>query len=352
MKRISFTSLLFSLIITNSIAQDVQVPTEQFSFITKKTATWCPICGGAAWDSFRKMIDDNEESAILVAAHYDNGSRLFSQAAQDIVSNFEGGVGYGQPVFFYNNSRLNGRGDATVADVRDRVRNAYSNNPIMQTGIKATVQAESRTLLIETKTTFFSSAEGNFRLGIYPILKEVEEIQASQGNAIHKQILLDEITGESFGKIIASSSTPSGMTINETYEIKDNAIITAATANNLQLAAVLWQENGDTYEFINGYTTDTIEEEMISSNESYDIPNLDWHIRSTGNLATLELDITESLKNVEIVIYTLDGKKISTLYEGDLLKGTHQFQLDGHAGIQVAAIKMGSQINAKTFFIQ
>lgn len=350
MKRVALTLTLLSFIFLNAFAQDIQVPTEQFSFITKKTATWCPICGGAAWDSFRNMIDDNEQNAVLVAAHFDDGSQLYSETAEQLVNNFE--TSFGQPVFFHNRNRLSGRGAATVADVRDRTRNAYDTNPTIQTGIRATIQREGTLLSVETKTAFFSSAEGTYHLSIYPILKSVEAVQSSRGNDEHKMILLDEITGNTFGKVIAEGSTASGVAVEETFEITDNALIMAALDENLQLAAVIWKEDNGSFEFVNAYRINTMGEETVSSNRNYTLSGLTWNIQSGTTLATLALDATQPQKEVEITIYAMNGKKTATLYQGNLSKGLHQFQFSGHTGIQVATIRVGNQINSKTFFIQ
>ncbi|HHB79571.1 MAG TPA: hypothetical protein ENK85_10105, partial [Saprospiraceae bacterium] len=49
------------------LAQAQEVPQTQSSLIIKKTASWCPPCGGWGWDLFEQLIDDNDSQAILWA---------------------------------------------------------------------------------------------------------------------------------------------------------------------------------------------------------------------------------------------------------------------------------------------
>ncbi len=332
-------------------AQALQVPTTQYSIITKKTATWCPICGGVSWTTFRQMIDDNQSNAILIAAHYDTGSKLYSKTAQDIVANFEGGFSYGQPVFFFNSQRLTGRDANTAATARDMARTAHESTPSIQTGINAFLQASTNTLLIETKTTFFSSANGNYRLAIYPILKNVEEEQASRGRDKHKMILLDEISGNSFGQVIASGTVPSGRNVEGRFETGNSKIVAAAKEDNLQLATVIWKENGDRFDFVNAYVISTIRLEVVSNTSNVTIPNLSWHIPSFRGYAELQLNASADIKNAQIEVFDLSGKKIKTIYNGQLAEGQHTFRMETLAGVKLVSIRVGNTLATTKFLI-
>jgi hypothetical protein len=351
MKKLLLYPALFWVCSLGLTAQTLQVPTTQYSIITKKTATWCPICGGVSWTTFRQMINDNQSNAILIAAHYDTGSKLYSKTAQDIVANFEGGFSYGQPVFFFNSQRLTGRDANTAAMARDMARTAHESTPSVQTAINAVLQASTNTLLIETRTTFFSSGNGNYRLAIYPILKSVVEEQASRGRDTHKMILLDEISGNSFGQVIASGTAPSGRNVEGRFETGNSKIVDAAKEDNLQLAAVIWKENGSRFDFVNAYVISTIRLEVVSSNNNVNIPNLSWNIPSFQGYAELQLNASTNIPNAQIEVFDLLGKKINTIYNGQLLEGQHTFRMDAQAGVKLVSIRVGNQIATTRFLV-
>lgn len=351
MKKLLLYSALFYFFHFSLTAQTVQVPTTQYSIITKKTATWCPICGGVSWTTFRQMIDDNQSNSILIAAHYDTGSKLYSKTAQEIVANFEGGLSYGQPIFFFNSQRLTGRDANTAAMARDMARTAHGSTPSIQTGINAVLQASTNTLLIETKTTFFSSGDGNYRLAIYPILKSVVEDQASRGRDTHKMILLDEISGNSFGQVISSGITPSGRNIEGRFETGNSKIVDAAKEDNLQLAAIIWKENGTRFDFVNAYVISTIRLEVVSNTNNIAIPNLSWNIPSFQGYAELQLNASANIPNAQIEVFDLAGKKIKTIYNSQLAEGQHTFRMDAPAGVKLVTIRVGNKVATTKFLV-
>jgi hypothetical protein len=69
MKRLIFTLFFFSAVLSVH-TQNIEVPATQKSLITKRTADWCPLCGGWGWPFFRQLILDNSNKAVLIAAHY------------------------------------------------------------------------------------------------------------------------------------------------------------------------------------------------------------------------------------------------------------------------------------------
>ena len=85
--------------------EDIVVPKTQMSLITKRTATWCPICGASrAWDLKNSMIQEHTGKALVIAGHHSQGSQLYSGAAEDLIDNFQ--TTFSQPVFMFTRIRL------------------------------------------------------------------------------------------------------------------------------------------------------------------------------------------------------------------------------------------------------
>ena len=99
MNRNIFILLIFSVFSIVLQAQEITVPQTQRPLITKRTASWCPNCGGWGWTFFRNVMDDNNGKAVFFANHYDGIHT--SPTTLALATNF-GGVS--QPLFFLNNT--------------------------------------------------------------------------------------------------------------------------------------------------------------------------------------------------------------------------------------------------------
>ena len=123
-------------------AQSDEVPNKQMSLVTKHTATWCPICGFDAWDTQKYFMDNLDgKDAFVLTAHISGSSKLYSDAARELLKNFDG-VFY-QPEFFFNTEKISG-GD-TQAQMVDSVSQAAMQTPLAQALAEATYNPETDT---------------------------------------------------------------------------------------------------------------------------------------------------------------------------------------------------------------
>lgn len=347
MQKLFSTLLAFLLVGTSLVAQDIEVKKEQYSLLTKKTATWCPICGGSAWDAFRKMIDDTQGKAICIAAHYDEDSELYSRDAREIVGNFEGRFGYGQPVFFYNSERLSGRDNNTALAAVEKVEAAFISDPIAQVGVYASVDPTTGVVTVNTKTVFYQSTTGKYKLAVYPMIKSITENQASRGTDTHKNILGNEFTDHSFGTVIAEGDIAADATYDYSFEF--SGFVPELRAETLELVAIIWQETEENHEFINAFPTDDFVEETISSLTPVSIQDLDVTIQQEGNSTLIQLDNQLNQKEVSVNIFSTDGKLLHSLFKGNLAVGTHAFSTSLVSGSYVLSIRQGERTLAKQF---
>ncbi|MBK8654797.1 MAG: hypothetical protein IPN20_13045 [Haliscomenobacter sp.] len=151
-------------------AQDpIEVPGTQQSLVTKLTATWCPFCGGSAWDSYKNMVASHGANAVVFAAHTSTVSKLYSPMAVQLLNNFD--LVYSQPYFFYNTKVVGTGGSSTENTVTTNVNNAAKNTPIVQTGMKLTFDDNSRELTVQSRSQFFQYTTGEYFLAFYLLEK-------------------------------------------------------------------------------------------------------------------------------------------------------------------------------------
>lgn len=349
MKNSLLALLLIVSVAINLTAQEITVSPTQYSVLTKKTATWCPNCGQQAWETFRQMIEENQEKAICIAAHFDDGSRLYSESAEAIVNAFD--QSFGQPVFFFNSTRLSGRDANTASEAKGLVDGAFENTPVAQVGLYAGVNPDTRVVRVKAKVEFFQAATGNYKLAIYPIRKEVIEQQASRASdAAHKQIIENELMGATFGALIADGAINMGDTFE--YEIEFTEYLSEIVSENLQLAAFIWQEAEGEHTFVNAFSIDTFEEETVSSLEDVE-ETFTVSVLQSAPQASLLVETTTAQQDVQIDLHSIDGKFLQTVWKGGLIKGQNQFELHNlNAGTYALFIRKGQQRITELFVIQ
>ncbi len=325
----TITLFLLTLLFSAGVfAQSIEVESTQYSLVTKKTATWCSICGNAAWDAFRTMIDENNEKAIPLAAHFSPSSDLYSVTAQEIIDNYE--TSFGQPVFFFNTARVSGTSSA-VAKIKDSVDVAFSQMPTAQSGLEVTYQPDSNLLKARTLTQFFQPASGTFHANVYLVEKTVIANQASRSpEAEHKQVLRQGMQAETFGVELGSGDFVAGDTLTAEFVLEMESL-DGILANDFELVVILWQKGEEGFDFVNANRTETVteeEEEIISStsvvpkNIGFDVPTL------VQQQAVIEVEATEFLLQVRLQLYDLQGRRVATIYQGNMPFGKSQFMLD------------------------
>lgn len=293
------TALLFVVLVK---AQEIN--NEQWTVITKRTATWCTFCGQYGWDMFEGLQEEftEEDDVLLIAAHYSGD--LQNDAATDIVANFGGS---GQPTFFLNNDNMfvtSGNVNAKIQEARQTVDLLNSFDPFAGIGIEATDNGNMN-IEVNAAVEFMTDLSGDFYLGLYEINNNIIANQASQGlNTLHKKVLTRQIIeGEgSFGKLISSGDVGMGdkIMVEANFDLIDEA------TEDLEVAAILWNKVGNDYLVFNAYVTDiamvsgTDEVSFLSSINTYQVDD---------NLI-LNFNSDKKDNNASISIVGIDGQNM------------------------------------------
>ena len=321
----------------------ITVPQNQKSLITKRTATWCPNCADeSAWDLKNRLIVDLADQALVISGHHSTASRLHSPAAKDLIDNFQ--RTFSQPVFYFNTEYVGNGGTQTEATVKQRVSNAASQNPTAQTGLRIFYDEAQNLLEVQTRSTFFDDASGQYFLGLYLVEKSVIETQSAlSSQADHKNVLREAISDGSFGEEIASGTIGAGANFDAVKQYQFSEVF---LSDNFMVAAILWKkdENG-TYEFVNLNTSDEFLTQVVS--KTYGIAAVQqYQIQPTltQNYSRAVIGLEQSLPNATLRIYNWQGQLLQQVFQGDLSAGVHQFELQvEQAGTYLVTLQSGIQ---------
>lgn len=337
------TLLFLALMIVSSVrAQDV--PEVQQSLITKVTATWCIHCGTWGWNFFANVLEDNNSKAIIWASHY--SGNLNNATSNAISSNLNVP---GQPVFVLNNTNQ-GVGSSSVDTKRTAIQNAVNANaemsPVANAGMLASL--EGTELTVKTKAKFFQEGDGNYFLSVYLIEDGVSAAQTGQGSGAvpHKQILRAAMTTDVFGIELADGAVTSGTEFDETFTM---TLDPTWDATKIEVAAIIWKKNGNTYEFVNGNSTTDLDATIVSTHDLANAGN-SLQVRSDRTAAGTEilLDLRQDFTQSQLVCYSSNGQQMEVLASGALSAGTHTFQFNNPSALAPGIYFIHLQTNKGT----
>ena len=345
----SLLGLLFLSFCLSANAQTEQITVEkiQKSLITKRTATWCPLCGASnVWPMVKSLDASLNRKALVIAGHHSSSSDLYSPAAKDLINNFE--ATFGQPKFFFDREYIGDGGSTTMTELENKANSAFGTTPVAQAGMIVTYDNNQRLLDVNGRAEFFQNTTGNYYLAYYLVRKSVINQQASQGeNTEHVNVLWDAITDSSFGDLITDQGGNSGSSfpLRKQFTLPEELDI-----NNLFVAAILWKLNEDGYyEVINVETSSSIQFGVVS--RTYELSEIESFViqptvTTQGSFAVLELK--SGIKQTDISIYNWYGQKIKSVFSGDLGKGHHQIPLEIETpGVYIVSIRSGNQISSQ-----
>lgn len=298
--------------------QAQEVAEVQQSLITKRTATWCPYCGGWGWDFFDALKTNVSDKAVLVAAHF-GGSALENPVSLAWVNNLGGSS---QPRFFVDNelqSVNSGNQASALVVIKDKVDANAAGQPVANVGMQTSWSGSD--LSVQAKTKFFQDAEGAYYLGIYLVEDGVLANQAGQSGQIeHSRILRGSVTAAVFGDMLAEGSIAAGTEFDKAYTVNPAAYV----VDNLDLVGVVWKKEGNTYLAVNVWKIDakptvaTVAEAKKLPGSAVLQPN-----PATGGDVFMSLRL-DSPQECEIFLYNSLGQQAGLIFSGHLAAGEHQ----------------------------
>ncbi|MFK7983042.1 MAG: Omp28-related outer membrane protein [Saprospiraceae bacterium] len=343
MQKIYFP-LLFVLFIQGAVFGQ-EVPQEQKIVITKIAATWCPPCGGTAWDNFDVINDTYAGKAIMLTAHPSRSSKLHAPESIDFSGNLP--QAFGQPLFYINRTKYT---TSTILENTEAAINEANNvTPIANTGLNATISDNLDLLQIKAKVKFFQEGDGAYYLSLLVLEDGVIEEQANRGNsAVHKRVLRSSLMGGTFGQEIASgliaADTEFNFTDSKTLEANWNT-------DSIEVAAIIWQKVEGVYEFVNAHSVNV---SFSTSTNFLETAGVNFSVQPTliQETATISIDSPIAFDKVNVAIFNTAGQQVQSVFSGALNTGLHSFSINksnlGGSGIYFLQMESeGSVISRK-----
>lgn len=356
MKKLIFTFLVITIV--NSLVGQtaIEVTQTQKSLVTKHTATWCPFCGlPENWDLqdyFAANLDG--KNAIVLSAHQSTTSKLYSKAGKDLLATFQGVV-Y-QPEYFFNQTKLTGSEDAIKAEMITKVNQAAAQAAVVQTGLKAIYVTSTDSLTVATSTQFFQSLQGEYRLAILLVEKEVMEIQASRtGLQKHKRVVRATLTPDVSGIMLVNGNVTASTKFDRNFTIKWN---NQYNLNNIELVTIIWKRNTTTnkLEFVNTNEVTQVQQTTTATHQPDFLENrFVVSPNPVREQTQIRLDLPQSYNNAEINLIDIRGAVVKTIYRGNLNSGAQTIDLDRNtlaSGLYFVRLQADKQVATRKVLFQ
>lgn len=325
--------------------QAQEVSTDQWTIVTKTSATWCSNCGSWGWDLFNDLIEDNDNKNVIIWSSHNSGD-LDNDASVDINT---GWGSFAQPQFFVNSDNFNVTSSNTQSarvEINGYIDALLGFGALAGVGVDATYDGE--TLSVTGKAEFFTGLEdGDYHLAFYLLKDHVIANQASVGpNADHRYVLTDKITESSFGQQIVEGAVVSGAT----YTVEASKEIADIDLDNDEVIAILWNLRADgVYAFFNANRN------MISSTSAaVEIAGIsDISTRQNDNEIILDVTTQQNIGTVQTRLVNVSGQIIAT-QDISVINGSNQISYSTNnlpAGTYLVQITANGKVHSEKVII-
>lgn len=288
--------------------------------ISKRTADWCPFCGNWGWEFKLAILEEiSAEDATIVALHHSGGlANPTSMAITEALG------GSGQPRFTLNNTDIgasSGNWNDKLIDLKTDVEAMNMEIPAFGIELHAYLGASANEIVTEINLHVNQSVEGEYYLGTYLITNNLVHNQAggAGANAEHKKILLDEFSGEPFGRLIGNGPILEGVSnfdITTTFENLPDA--------QTDVAIIIWQKDGEEYGVINTAVIEGVE--LLSANEDFN-----WVSEASAtyfdNQINLALQSEKIIGQYQVKVLDMNGRLVADS-QGSTIENQLNLNLD------------------------
>lgn len=235
------------------------------AIVVKHTGSVCPPCGGWGWTANEDIISTNKGSAAFMSAYSQNFvAKLFITQTATLMDSEFGQSGY--PTWSANGNQQVDRpgGRVNSASEKAKIAKVVSDHKAAKVVANAgfTTAISGDVLTIDTRTKFFTEAQGNYNIAIYVLEDGVMGAQSGHpsGNntpVAHHHVIRGSAMPEGStsvdllaGTQIATGTTAAGTTIDKkfTFDVK------GYDKSKIEVVAVLWKKELGSLEFVNAST--------------------------------------------------------------------------------------------------
>lgn len=235
-----FSSLLIAIFSYFSLsAQRIPDPKP---VIVKITSTMCNVCGLVAWDDFKDIAEKYKEEAVVMAIHPLEISDLYSETALEYAENLPSF--FGTPMLYTNDEyaefsfHQQANDYVTAFKKRQVVAHPFINYKI-----------EENELVVKVKTVFLKNNNRPHYFSLFVVEDEVIAPQDSRGpEDKHTKVLRTHFGESTFGELFSEEPITVNQEFEKTYRMP---IDVSWNKENLEIAAIIWEKNGEEYRFVN-----------------------------------------------------------------------------------------------------
>lgn len=345
MKQIVLTALCLFFI------GSLQAQDEQYSIIVKKSADWCPNCGGWAWPVFEDIVDEMEgRNGIPILMHHTGG--LANDASIAITDNLGGNY---QPEFFLDTEIQNmtpSNAEEKIGLMKDAVDLNASLGSFMGIDIDhVSLSEDGTTLTAEISHHIYDNeVEGDFSIGLYLIQNNIMHNQSGQGNVLQPKLLTASFTEEPFGTAITVEAGNFG-SVNSTLSMDAPSTLSIQDGDT-ELVAIIWRwvDTGQKTVFNADHWTEGIEQVSSTDDLTIGLQGLKTLFRADELQISFSAD--QAYANVNLSLIDVAGRKVVS-QQVEILAGENNLEISTNnltSGMYVLNMNIGNeQITQKVF---
>ena len=337
MKRIFYTTILLIGLSLGAFAQEPVKP-----LLTKVTATWCPNCGTWGWTAMKDMVDrfDGEKASVL--ALHPSGD-LADDLNIALADNFPVN---GQPKFQYNGTDL-GFGSSTYAGIMDEMEVTIATETMMINTFNIT---KSEVTIDELKNNISYSINvvvdasnldsDDYTLGIYLVRDDIVASQSGQSGEVAHFKILDRAFTENFGIDYNNAGT---YTLNATVSTNEEEGL--YNYDEHEILAILWNNNGTSYDVVTTETAALSEAAVVSSIDDFSsIDDAKVYVDAAQQINVI-VDTYNPSDDIIATLHTVTGRKLDSqvLFQGQAIFPTES--LIG-SGLYIVTLRSGPSVQS------
>lgn len=300
--------LLLIAVISFSFSAQAQVEatSDQYTILAKKSADWCPLCGGFGWNMLAGVTDRLEDERLIPFAYHHSGGLKndASEAIHDLLG------GSGQPLFFLNTDDINvssNNVNAKIDEVFDTAAGLNSFSGFAGVGIDTYLNGAGDELKVYANVKFFANLEGEYYLGLYLIQDNFISTQAGQGSsAAHKNLLTHSFFDEAGGKLIVNGAvTPSDdFNYEATLAVTDDMV----SEQDMSVIGIIWNKTPNGWFFFNA----GIDKEVgiASSTKNVELTNVTMKAFQSADQLNINIATENQINKASLQVVNMNGQVV------------------------------------------
>lgn len=321
MKKAILLLVLFELVMLSVNAQTPEKKSRAVVF--KFTETWCGPCGAWGWNLANNVVDSIGDNGYYVGVMGSSDISLDANCWSPFQSNF---ILDGYPTFVVNDVKVL----TFFSTIKGKYEQFAAMEPLASPAGLASISGNSIT--VNTKTKFWSAANGAYYLAAFLIEDKVKATQLGQTGIVDHHFLMRGSMMPDFspwGQALASGTIAANAEYSKTFTMPLNP---NWVKNNISVLLIVYKKVGDKYVLVNAV-------KAKNQTTAIDEFTLRTDVSVFPNPATSQINLQMNLtKASEIGIF------ISDIAGREVFKVSRSIYKEGEQVIQIPTFNLANGI--------